>query len=88
MKRRVSGVEFAEVWGRICQWPEKDRGDLVHLLNGITATSPTEPKERKSRKPRGSEYVVHPETESAVKKMRLRRGDGSLANETPDEPKP
>jgi len=52
MKRRVPRIEFAEVWGKVCRWPEKDRGDLVQLLNGITATPPTEGKERKTRKPR------------------------------------
>jgi len=55
MKRRVPRIEFAEVWGKVCRWAEKDRGDLVQLLNGITGitvTLPTEGKERKPRKPR------------------------------------
>jgi hypothetical protein len=52
MKRRVRGIEFAEVWGKVCRWAEKDRADLVQLLSGIAATPPTEGKERKPRKPR------------------------------------
>jgi len=65
MKRRVRGIEFAEIWGKVCRWPEKDRGDLVQLLNGITgitATQPSDGKERKTRKPREKGVVTDEST--------------------------
>ncbi len=52
MKRRVSGIEFATVWGRVSRWGQQDRNDLVELLNDMIVTQKMEPKKRESRKPR------------------------------------
>ena len=60
MKRRTSGMEFAEVWGRVCRWPAKDVDDLISLLNTLGATKGTEPRKREARKPRGGPAEVAP----------------------------
>ena len=57
MKRRVSGVDFAEVWGRISRWGQQDRDDLVELIRGLPAKA-DEPKKREPRNPQGGPAEV------------------------------
>ena len=52
MKRRVSGIEFASVWGKVSRWGQQDRDDLVKLLCEVGATKVEEPKKREPRKPK------------------------------------
>ena len=92
MSRKLSTVDFARVWGWVSKLSRKQWAHLAELRaeqdKEMIGPATSETRERKSRKARESEYVVHPETESTVRKMRLRKSDGSLASETPDEPKP
>ncbi|HAM40807.1 MAG TPA: hypothetical protein DCP69_05575 [Candidatus Omnitrophica bacterium] len=86
MSRKLTKVDFARIWGEVSRLSVKDWDALVALRVEQQGAKPT--MVRPGRKPRGSEDAPQPETESVVKKMRLRRGDGSLASETPEEPKP
>ena len=88
MKRRASGTEFAQVWGTVLRWSAKDWDDLVELRNRLDVSKRIALKTRAPCGPKGSEDAPTPETESIIKKMRLRRGDGSLASETPEPVKP
>jgi len=83
MSRKLTKVDFARIWGEVSRLSVKDWDALVLLRQGIVFRMEDTGKERKPRKPRGSDDVPTVETESVVKKMRLRRGDGSLASETP-----
>ena len=88
MSRKIGTMDFARIWGWVSKLSRKQWAHLVELRGEqdqeMIVPAATEPKERKSRKPRESECVVHPETEVVVRKMRLRKGDGSLASETPE----
>ena len=57
MKRRVSGVEFAVVWGKVSRWGQQDRDDLMGMMRGLPAKE-IEPKKHEPRKPRSGPAEV------------------------------
>ncbi len=74
---KVTTMQFAEVASQIRTWPAKDRQKLVDLIGTWS-----EDKPRTARKPKPT-GAAPTETDEVVKKMRLKRGDGTVAGETP-----
>ncbi len=70
-------MQFAEVASQVRTWPAKDQQKLAYLIerwaDGV--------KPKGAKKPNTAAPVT--ETDAVVKKMRLRKGDGSVAGDPP-----
>lgn len=53
MRRNVSYLDFALVWGKVSRWPDKEWSDLVALRTAADAAKAEDKPARKARKAKG-----------------------------------
>lgn len=53
MRRKVSNLDFALVWGKVSRWPDREWADLVDLRAGLSAAKAEDTKQRRTPKPKG-----------------------------------